>query len=143
MSAASTPRDGSRNRWPIRIAAVIVLAPCAYGFGTKFSEFIATFRGSDDGVFVILPMINYLLATIGFSCLLFWSVMHGMFRDVESPKYAFLAREAYLDGERDELEDEDRSGGDDDEPPPHGPSAAIRDQHSPRWAEPQEAVCHV
>jgi hypothetical protein len=34
--------------------------------------------------------------------MLFWAAAHGMFRDVESPKYDMLVHEEMLDGERGE-----------------------------------------
>lgn len=121
-------QDRNRSMGPSRgfhrivgVLSVIVLIPCAFGFGTKFLEFIATYRQETDGAFVLLPMFNYLFATIGFSFLLLWATLHGMFRDWEGPKYAFLERERYLD----HLEEEgDPPTGNGDGPPerPIGPT---------------------
>lgn len=110
----NAPKRGSGRRWT-KILAVIVLVPCFLGFGNKFLEFIATYRGEPDGIFVLLPMINYLLATGGFLFLLVWATMHGMFRDVERPKYAMLEQEAMLDAaEIDEQEGDGDDGGAED-----------------------------
>jgi nitrogen fixation-related uncharacterized protein len=49
------------------------------------------------GGFTIIPVANYLIITAGMVCLLIWAIAHGMFRDVEGPKYDMLEREARLD----------------------------------------------
>ncbi len=79
------------------ILAVVILVPSLWGFGTKFIEFIALFRSSSDGVFAISPIMNYLLAGLGFFCLLCWGMAQGMFTDVERPKYTMLQTEQRLD----------------------------------------------
>jgi hypothetical protein len=70
-----------------------------YGFATKFREFILIYRGEVDGVFAITPIINYLLASLGFFFLFCWATTHGMFRDIERPKYDMLETERKLDQE--------------------------------------------
>jgi hypothetical protein len=96
--ASSAPRQlrrpGRRLMW---LFALAVLVPSLYGFGTKFFEFVALFRGDVEGVFAITPIMNYLLASFGFLLLFGWAAMGGMFRDVERPKYAMLENEAWLD----------------------------------------------
>ena len=77
--------------------AVVILIPSILGFTDKFAEFINTFRGESDGAFAITPMVNYLLASLGFFCLLVWATMNGMFHDIEKPKYTMLERERELD----------------------------------------------
>ena len=77
--------------------ALAVLLPSLWGFSGKFIEFIALFRGDVDGVFAISPIVNYLLASLGFFCLFGWAVMHGMFSDIEQPKRTFLETEEMLD----------------------------------------------
>ena len=81
------------------VFALVVLLPSMYGFATKFREFIQIYRGEVDGVFAITPIINYLLASLGFFCLFCWAAAHGMFRDIEQPKYEMLATERKLDQE--------------------------------------------
>ncbi len=79
------------------ILAVIILVPSLWGFGSKFVEFVALFRSSSEGVFAISPIMNYLLAGMGFFCLLCWGMAQGMFTDVERPKYSMLEQEQVLD----------------------------------------------
>lgn len=79
------------------ILAVLILVPSLWGFGMKLTEFIALVRGDVDGVFAISPVANYLLASIGFFCLLLWATLNGMFRDIEEPKYHMLEQEQQLD----------------------------------------------
>ena len=78
----------------------IFLAPSMFGFVTKFMEFVRTFQGSSDGVFAITPMVNYLLASLGFFCLLVWAACNGMFEDIEQPKVTMLENEQAFDRQR-------------------------------------------
>lgn len=112
-SIAKPPSSGFR--WTIRLLVIMVVVPCAYGFATRFYEFLQTFRASPDGAFAIVPMVNYLAATAGFTALLVWAAAHGMFRDVEAPKHEFLAREEWLDRGGDAAGDDapDEDGSDD------------------------------
>jgi hypothetical protein len=94
--------------WPDRrlnittiILAVFILLPACYGFGKKFFELVALV-GDEEGTFAILPVVNYLLASLGFAMLFVWAMLHGMFRDVEAPKQEMLANEAILDAEAEE-----------------------------------------
>jgi hypothetical protein len=77
--------------------AVIILVPSMLGFAAKFVEFARTFQGEPDGAFAITPMVNYLLASLGFLCMLIWATFNGMFHDMESPKNVMLQRELMLD----------------------------------------------
>jgi nitrogen fixation-related uncharacterized protein len=88
----------SRRKTMVTLAfAVIILIPSMLGFGAKFLEFIHTFQGESDGAFAITPMVNYLLASLGFLCMLTWAILNGMFRDLEKPKEEMLERERQLD----------------------------------------------
>lgn len=78
--------------------AVLILIPSMYGFVGKFVEFVHIYRGSEGGGFAVAPILNYLLASAGFFCMLLWAAWNGMFRDIERPKVDFLANEARLDG---------------------------------------------
>src|SRR5262245_11176862 len=49
--------------------ALVILVPSLLGFANKFREFILLYRGDVDGVFAITPIMNYLLASLGFFCL--------------------------------------------------------------------------
>ena len=90
-------QPASRGHWVTLAFAVIILTPSMIGFVMKFSEFIHTFRGESEGAFAITPMVNYLLASLGFFCLLLWSAVNGMFHDMEKPKHLMLQREMMLD----------------------------------------------
>lgn len=79
------------------VLAVLILIPSVWGFGSKFIEFIALFRGEVDGAFAISPICNYLFASLGFFCLLCWATLNGMFSDIERPKVQLLETERQLD----------------------------------------------
>jgi hypothetical protein len=88
------------TKWQFRITlllAVLILVPSGYGFVGKFIELIRVYRGESDGAFAVAPMINYLLASLGFGCLLLWAAAQGMFRDIEGPKHDMLLQEELLD----------------------------------------------
>lgn len=105
MKENQPPKSSSTRRSQIIttiIFAVVILIPSMYGFATKFREFILLYRGDVDGVFAITPIVNYLLASLGFFFLFCWAIAHGMFRDIEKPKYAMLENERRLDLEQGE-----------------------------------------
>jgi hypothetical protein len=85
--------------WQTRITlllAVLILIPSGYGFVGKFIELIHVYQGDASGAFAVAPIMNYLLASLGFLCLLLWAAVRGMFRDIERPKQEMLAREELL-----------------------------------------------
>jgi uncharacterized membrane protein len=90
--------------WLMTILALIILVPAMLGFGNKFLEFLLLV-GDEEGAFTVIPILNYLLVSLGFLLLFGWAVMHGMFRNIEGPKHTMLANEQRLDEER-RLEDE-------------------------------------
>ncbi len=79
------------------VFAVIILPLSMLGFGMKFIEFVHAFRGDSDGIFAITPMVNYILASLGFLCLLVWATINGMFHDIEKPKETMLEIDTLLD----------------------------------------------
>ena len=79
------------------IFAAVILIPSGLGFANKFREFLMIYRGEVDGVFAITPIVNYLLASLGFFFLFCWAICHGMFSDIERPKYEMLENERRLD----------------------------------------------
>lgn len=93
----STSRDQRWQRWTTIILAILILLPSMYGFVGKFIEFVHIYRGEAGGAFAVAPIMNYLLATLGFFCLLLWAIRNGMFRDVEQPKLHMLENEEVLD----------------------------------------------
>lgn len=88
-----------RQAWITGIMAVLILIPSLYGFAGKFYEFVQIYRGASGGEFAVAPIMNYLLASAGFFCMLLWAAWNGMFRDVEQPKIDFLENERLLDTE--------------------------------------------
>ena len=50
-----------------------------------------------EGAFALVPILNYLLVTLGFLLLFAWWVLSGGFRDIERPKYNMLENETILD----------------------------------------------
>ena len=87
------------SRWQWRVTmlfAVMILIPSMYGFVGKFVELVQVFRGEPGGEFAIAPILNYLLASLGFLCMLIWAVVNGMFHDVERPKLHMLEQEEQL-----------------------------------------------
>jgi hypothetical protein len=97
-----TTIPGSRPRPLVTAAlAVLILVPALIGFGFKFQEFLALVR-FEEGAFTIVPILNYLLVGVGFLLLFVWAILHGMFRDIERPKFTMLANERRLDLEQEE-----------------------------------------
>jgi hypothetical protein len=76
---------------------VVVLVPSMLGFINKLTEFAHVAQGAPEGMFALTPIVNYVLASLGFFCLLLWAAMNGLFRDIEGPKDVMLAREELLD----------------------------------------------
>jgi len=95
----TTPRAAPSRvrRIVVWVLSILILIPSMWGFGSKFYEFIQLASGKADGIFAITPVINYLLASLGFFCLLVWATMHGMFHDIEKPKYTMLDNEARIE----------------------------------------------
>lgn len=103
MTQLSNPlrqRTGRLKPTVLIVMSVLILVPSMVGFVMKFMEFIRTFQTSTDGAFAITPMLNYLLASLGFFSLLIWAAVNGMFRDIEQPKYRMLEIDAQLNAER-------------------------------------------
>jgi hypothetical protein len=97
-SAASSAAASQRWQWRVTLLfAVLILIPSGYGFIGKFVELVNLFRHEAGGEFAVAPILNYLLASLGFFCMLVWAVVNGMFHDVERPKVALLEHEQLLD----------------------------------------------
>ncbi len=101
MTSITKARTLWRFNWTTLILAVVILLPAAYGFGRKFYELVIL-TGDEEGAFAIVPIANYLLASLGFAMLFVWAMFQGMFRDIEKPKETMLANEAKLDAEAEE-----------------------------------------
>ncbi len=97
-AVAASPRQNRSKAWSITLVfGVLILIPSMLGFIMKFGELLELTKGVSDGGFAITPVVNYLLASLGFLCLLMWAAMNGMFRDLEHPKYTMLDNERELD----------------------------------------------
>ncbi len=112
MKSTSTPKMQNIVVAPraqnivVAIMAVVILGFCAFGFGSKFIELVRLVLDSDsaaaEGVFAVAPLVNYLLASAGFLCLLGWAATQGMFHDIERPKQTMLDQERDLDSTSDD-----------------------------------------
>jgi hypothetical protein len=89
----------------IVLAVAFFLVPAGYGFYRKFSELLYL-AGDETHSFVIMPIVNYLLSSLGFCMLLLWATARGMFHDVEKPKYAMLEQERMLEEMENRQEEE-------------------------------------
>jgi len=98
MNLSEGARGGRRLNLMTAMLGILILAPACYGFTRKFMEFLALV-GDKDGDFAIMPVLNYLLASLGFAMLFLWAMFQGMFRDLEAPKRMMLETEAELDEE--------------------------------------------
>lgn len=92
----NTSRKSNQGYWTL-FFAILFLSPSLFGFGMKLIEFFRTFASEASGRFAITPMANYLLASLGFLCLLIWAAWNGMFTDLEGPKTTMLLNEHRLD----------------------------------------------
>jgi len=97
-------RSWHRRRWTfLQLALALgILIPALYGFGTKFREFLILYGSGEEGAFTLMPIVNYLLSSLGFFFLFLWAMLHGMFRNIEQPKHDLLANEDRLDREEEE-----------------------------------------
>ena len=93
-------KKSAKTSWRRRLFTVLAvsffLVPAGVGFGNKFRELVIL-AWDEEGSFAVMPLLNYLLASVGFMFLLFWAAYHGMFHDIEKPKFAMLERERELD----------------------------------------------
>ena len=84
--------------WTVTIVlGILILIPSMLGFVMKFQELLHMTQEDADGGFAITPVVNYLLASGGFLCLLLAAAINGSFNDIEKPKYLMLENEELLD----------------------------------------------
>jgi len=82
---------GSRRQtWITVIFAIVIFIPCIFGFGTKFLELVNLSHSDQEGRFALTPVVNYLLATMGFLCMFLWGATRGTFHNVEAAKQKML-----------------------------------------------------
>ncbi|AMV20143.1 hypothetical protein [Planctomyces sp. SH-PL14] len=86
-----------RNRVWFWFFTLLVLIPTVLGFSNKFLDLLVILQGDDEGAFALTPVINYLLATAGFLCLLLWTAAQGAFRDINQPSRDMFENERQLD----------------------------------------------
>jgi hypothetical protein len=103
----SAPDESRTQSYVVVLMAIIILGFCAYGFGTKFYELVMLAKDTEatasEGSFAVMPIVNYLLASAGFLCLLGWAAYHGMFHDIERPKRTMLEMDEQLDAKSTDL----------------------------------------
>ena len=86
-----------RTHWLTWLFAALVLIPTILGFGNKFLDLWLVMQGDEEGAFAATPIVNYLLATAGFFCLLLWSAFQGAFHDLDQPSRTMFDNEHRLD----------------------------------------------
>jgi hypothetical protein len=86
-----------RTHWLTWLFAALVLIPTILGFGNKFLDLWLVMQGDEEGAFAATPIVNYLLATAGFFCLLLWSAFQGAFHDLDQPSRTMFDNEQLLD----------------------------------------------
>lgn len=100
MADSAPRRPVSRWRWFAKVifAFAFFLLPAFFGFGNKFLDLLMLLGDdSGDGAFAITPIVNYILASLGFFLLMVWALANGMFHDIQQPADAFMKTEAWLD----------------------------------------------
>ncbi|MGE3240042.1 MAG: hypothetical protein AB7G28_13295 [Pirellulales bacterium] len=100
----------NRSSTIVTLMFLPVLALTCLFFGIKFYEFIVVAIYEPDGAFAVTPIMNYLLAGLGFLCMLGWATYNGMFHDIERPKITMLENEARLDALEQHSEGRDQKG---------------------------------
>ena len=79
------------------VFTLLVLVPTILGFINKFLDLLVVMQGDEEGAFALTPVFNYLLATAGFLCLLFWTAAQGAFQDINRPSHDMFENEQRLD----------------------------------------------
>jgi hypothetical protein len=98
MNTQSHTSEATRSQfWTVLSLSVVILFGCAYGFGEKLIQLFKVAGGDPDGIFALTPIINYLMASVGFLLLMAWAATNGMFRDIERPKCTMLENEQELE----------------------------------------------
>ena len=79
------------------IVGAAVLIPSILGFANKFLDLMIVASGDEEGAFALTPIVNYLLATAGFFCMLMWAVLQGAFHDLNQPSRQMFENELELE----------------------------------------------
>ena len=80
------------------VISAAVLIPSILGFANKFLDLMIIASGDEEGAFALTPIVNYLLATAGFFCMLMWAVTQGAFHDLDQPCRQMMENERELEG---------------------------------------------
>lgn len=73
--------------WAYLVMIGVLPGPCGVRFRGEVVRILShLYRSDSERVFAITPLANYLFASLGFLCLMFWAAFQGMFRDIEQPK---------------------------------------------------------
>jgi hypothetical protein len=94
--------DGSILSTIVVLVFLPILGVVCIFFAIKFYELWKVARYDPNGAFAVTPIVNYLLAGIGFLFLLGWAAYNGMFHDIEKPKRTMLEIEERLDAQSDD-----------------------------------------
>ena len=86
-----------RTHWLTWFFSALVLIPTILGFANKFLDLVLVVQGDSEGAFAITPIVNYLLATAGFLCLLIWTAAQGAFQNLDAPSHVMFENEQRLD----------------------------------------------
>ena len=79
------------------LVGAAVLIPSILGFANKFLDLMIIAAGDEEGAFALTPIMNYLLATAGFFCMLMWAVAQGAFHDLNQPSREMFQNELDLE----------------------------------------------
>jgi hypothetical protein len=98
--STDSPTEQRKSRVPNAVAIlfifIVLIAGCF--FALKFYDLVMVAMYVPEGASAISPIVNYLLAGIGFFFMLGWAAYNGMFHDIEKPKQTMLDTEHQLDG---------------------------------------------
>ena len=89
-----------RTHWMTWFFAALVLIPTILGFANKFLDLILVMQGDEEGAFAATPIMNYLLATAGFLCLLIWTATQGAFEDLDAPSRKMFEDEQIFEAQK-------------------------------------------
>lgn len=104
VSHDTGPRRNNAKKIVLLLMTFAILVPAGLGFAEKLLQFFRTLSTDAEGRFTIVPISNYLLVGLGMGCLLVWAIFHGMFHDIEKPKFTMLEQEQKLDQATKELD---------------------------------------
>ncbi|MFO0789023.1 MAG: hypothetical protein U0805_06160 [Pirellulales bacterium] len=90
-------RGAARMPVMTTILFVFIVVVAGIFFFIKFYDLVLVAEYDPDGAFAVTPIVNYLMAGVGFLFMFGWAAMNGMFHDIEQPKRTMLENEQRLD----------------------------------------------